>query len=300
MAGGVFGRRLVGGVLAIAAVGMIPGYTGGSMARTASPHRKETLAGGLRPLTWMLTGTNIGKLRVLNPGIATRAFDNGSTFAIGSPAHRQDQVPAGTQSVPTLIFRSFAVFKSDLASGQIDPRIRAVVYDPEKWAYTPASEQQRPAVYLKRFGLLAHDHGYLAIEAPARDLMGVKGGTCTARPRESYNHAYLRCGLAADAARASDVVEIQAQANELNLTEYKRFVATAARQALSAQPRVTVLAGLSTGPACGVPSSAQLFAAAKVVSDYVSGYWMNVFASKKGQLETALDFLRSMRSSGTV
>lgn len=259
-------------------------------------HRYEASAASAASVAkWMITGTNISKLRSLDPTLTSQVFDNRYTFALGNPVGNQVQVPTTARAIPTLIFRSFAMFQSDLANGEIASEIKAVAYDPEKWKDTPLSEQSDPVAYLRRFAQLAHEHGFVVIEAPARDLMGVRGGTCTAAPGESYDHAYLRCGLASAAARAADILEIQAQADEFNIAAYRNFVVAAAKQATEASPRIGILAGLSTGPASGVASPAQLLAAAQSVSKVVSGYWMNVFASRPGQLESALGFLRSLR-----
>jgi hypothetical protein len=54
------------------------------------------------------------------------------------------------------------------------------------------------------------------------------------------------------------------------------FVQAAAAQARAANPRVSVLAGLSTNPPGEVVSGQQLAAAIRVSSAAVSGYWLNV------------------------
>jgi hypothetical protein len=50
----------------------------------------------------------------------------------------------------------------------------------------------------------------------------------------------------------------------------------AARQARAANPRVTILAGLSTNPPGAEVTSQQLTAAIRATSGVVSGYWLNI------------------------
>jgi hypothetical protein len=88
--------------------------------------------------------------------------------------------------------------------------------------------------------------------------------------------AYLKLGLAAGAARYSDVIDIQAQGAITNRTTYKQFVQAAAAQARKASPRVRVIAGLSTNPSGQHVTPAEFSAAFYAVRPYVDGYWLNI------------------------
>jgi hypothetical protein len=88
--------------------------------------------------------------------------------------------------------------------------------------------------------------------------------------------AYLKLRLAAQAAQAADVVDIQAQSLERSTPAYVDFVRKAAAQARGAKPGVIVLAGISSNPTGPQVTAAQLSRAMIAVRPYVDGYWMNI------------------------
>jgi hypothetical protein len=69
---------------------------------------------------------------------------------------------------------------------------------------------------------------------------------------------------------------LQAQSLERDTGTHAAFVRAAAGQARRANPRVTVLAGLSTNPPGAEVSSQQLTAAIRATSGIVNGYWLNI------------------------
>ena len=77
-------------------------------------------------------------------------------------------------------------------------------------------------------------------------------------------------------AKVSDVVELQAQSLERDTRTYATFVREAAAQARAANPRVAILAGLSTNPPGAEVTSEQLAAAIRVTRGIVDGYWLNI------------------------
>ena len=87
-----------------------------------------------------------------------------------APAPVQNQVPKGYSSIPILSYASLRSFVSDVHSGAVDPRIAAVLYDPEDWSRTPAKEQREPVAAMREFTSFAGDWGYGALLAPGRDL----------------------------------------------------------------------------------------------------------------------------------
>jgi hypothetical protein len=80
-------------------------------------------------------------------------------------------------------------------------------------------------------------------------------------------------GIAADAARYADVIDIQAQRIEQATSEYASFVASAAAQARKANPHVVVLAGLRSVRSI---TPGELSAAYSSVKSVVNGYWLNI------------------------
>jgi hypothetical protein len=241
---------------------------------------------------WEITGANAVRIGRVDPVLARKLFGTSASFGLGNPAGRQDQVPADSAAVPTLVYRSLTRFRTDVGRGRIDPRIRAVLYDPERWRATPRAEQRDPLAAMRRFAAFGHAHGYAVVLAPARDLLAVAGARCTAHG-EPLDQAYLRCGMAR-AARWADVFSIQSQADEFDVAAFRAFIRAAARQARAAHPGVRVFAGISTNPATGRARGPVLAAAVRSVQSTVDGFWANVFATHPGQLQTAIGAFRTL------
>jgi hypothetical protein len=182
-------------------------------------------------------------------------------------------LPSGWRSIPTVSYRSFASMSANFTAGNA-PRSGAVLYDNEKWADTPEDERADPAAYEQRAGALAHAHGLRFIATPAMDLTAaLDGGPGTISTK------YLRLGIARDAAKYADVIDIQAQSLEFDPSTYGAFVAAAARQARASNPHIVVVAGLTTGrnhPDGSPPTSDDLLRATAATRGSVDGYWLNV------------------------
>lgn len=202
---------------------------------------------------------------------------------------------AGTV-VPTRIYRSYAELARDLAAGAVPAAVRAVMYDPEKWAATPAAEQRAPRAFMTRFSRLARRYGLLPILAPARDLLLVPGGSCVKRTGENLNQAYLRCGLAT-AVRGAGALVVQSQANQFDVAAFRRFVAAVTAQARAVNPGIAVLAQLATAP-LGQPASVpQLLGAARSVAGIADGLSINV---RRTDLPAASGLLWSYRPADSA
>jgi len=182
-----------------------------------------------------------------------------------------DQIPiSGLTAIPTVVFSSFQTFSQAASHGAIPPWARAVLYDNENWQYTPIAEQLLPGVYEARAGVLARQHHLIFLAAPAVDLVRrLQPGVGRLYP------AYLALGLAASAARAAEVFDIQAQGSERSGRAFRQFVIEAADQARSANPHSTVLAGISTNPYGGPVTAAELESAISATATAVDGYWLN-------------------------
>ena len=150
------------------------------------------------------------------------------------------------------------------------------MYDPEAWPLTPRREQTFPAEYMARFSRLARSHGYDVILAPSPNLTDIPAGRCHLGPGESRTGAYLRCGIARDAGRWADLVDVQAQALERDAGAYRSFVETAARQARGANPAVQIVAQVSTAPADRAVSAATMLHASTSVAGVVNGFYVFV------------------------
>jgi len=275
--GGRLSGLLLAGVLALSACGGLPRRAAApaetpSTAPVASTSTSSTstsstsLPYSARPLVFLLTKSALGEVTadaqaaaVLRRSQVYELLDAGA-----APARSLPDV------VPTADFRSEASLAAALGAGGPSGR-RAVLLDLEDWSFTPRAEQEDPARYLALAGAAARRAGVTLIAAPAIDLARV-----LAPGKGPFWRSYLRLGLAAAAARAAPVVEIQAQSLEGTPSLYAEFVAAAARQARVANPSVVVLAGLSTNDAGRPASLGDIEAAIAATRSIVAGYWMNI------------------------
>lgn len=178
---------------------------------------------------------------------------------------------AGVNAVPVVTVSSVAGLQTALADHQV-PAGGAVLYDCENWSFTPASEQRDPVQAATEAASLAHANGLKFIVAPALDLMTVLAAHT---PGQDWQR-YIRLGLAGAMAKVADVVELQAQSLERDPGTYASFVSEATAQARAANPRITMLAGLSTNPPGTVVTSSMLTAAIASSESDVDGYWLNI------------------------
>jgi hypothetical protein len=216
-----------------------------------------------------LTGSNVNQLVRGHPRLRS-FFDHRRVYPLGNPAGDQLQAVGVPRATPTLIYQSYARFASDVTAGRIDPRVRAVAYDPEHWALTPLAEQIAPD--------LAAAHGYQTILTPARDLMMLGRAACHASAGERLDHAYLRCRIPAAAAGDADIVEVQSQVDEFHPNRYRLLLSGAAAQARAANPSVRVLAGVSTHPPAGAARWRVMVRSARIAAGQADGLWVNIFS----------------------
>jgi hypothetical protein len=224
---------------------------------------------GRKPIKWLFAGFAATAIAA-NPDIA-HFLENSRPFVIGRT--RIPGVPPSWDAVQIVSFKSLAAIRSALKTGGLPPEVRAVMYDYEKWRFTPEEEQRDPGTYLKQAADLVHAQNLLFFTAPAVNLVTVlAAGEDPALSDETY----LKLKIAADAARFADVFDIQAQRFEFDTERYANFVRRAAAQAREANPKVIVLAGISTQP-YGPPVTAEIiFRAITATREIVDGYWFNV------------------------
>jgi len=243
---------------------------------TASPGRGSSTGGGApggpsAPRHWLLSTAAVRLLGQagMTPQQLGTVFDTPGTFLIRGGATGADTEPAW-HSQWTLTFPSVAALSGALNGPRLDPRARAVIYDNEQWAMTPPAEQHDPARAEAQAAALAHAHHLQLIATPATNLARVLA------PGQPVEPAYLRLGIAGDAARYADVIDIQAQGSETNTAAFAGFVTAAAAQARAANPHVIVLAGISTNPTGHQVSAEQMRAAITATAGTVDGYWLNI------------------------
>jgi hypothetical protein len=79
----------------------------------------------------------------------------------------------GAYLVPLTSFRDVGAIRNALQTGGLGPEVRGVMYDYEKWRFTPEEQQQNPAGYVKQAADLVHARGLLFLTAPAVNLVTV-------------------------------------------------------------------------------------------------------------------------------
>ena len=223
-------------------------------------------AGDRRP-AWVLTKAALAQV-VTDPGILA-GLERSRVLEILHPGQKPLAV-AGAQ--PLVTFSSVSELEQAVPGGELPAGTRMLLYDPEAWAFTPRGEQVNPAAAARRAQRVAHAHGLSLIVAPALNLTTVRPDPAGG-PRWRQ---FLRLGLAGAIAKVSDVIELQAQSLERDTSTYATFVRDAAAQARAANPRVSILAGLSTNPPGAEVTSQQLSAAIQATRGVVDGYWLNI------------------------
>jgi hypothetical protein len=236
----------------------------GTQAPSPRPTPAATESPGRR-LSWMLTRAALAS--VLSDPAARSRLAGGPVYEI----LQTGQSPLGQAgAIPIVTFPAVSQLAQAVSGGGLPTGTRAVLYDPEAWPFTPRTEQRDPARAAGQARRVAHAHGLRLFVAPALNLT-------TLRPSSGPRwQQFLHLGLAGAMAKVADVIELQAQSLERDTSTYAAFVHEAARQARAANPRVTVLAGLSTNPPGTEVTSQQLTAAIRATSGVVSGYWLNI------------------------
>jgi hypothetical protein len=220
-----------------------------------------------RPPRWLLAGPGINA--IAGDPEASPLLDGARPFlALG----RSTVIPPAWDAVPYVSFKSVAAIEAAFAAGGFAPEVRGIMYDNESWPFTPVEEQRNPALYEKSAADLAHGRGLLFLAAPAVDLVSV---LAPSRRSDRWD-AYLGLGIAADAARHADIFDIQAQGAEHDPRLFADFVRAAAAQARQANPRVLVLAGVSTNPNGRRVDADDILRAIAATREIVDGYWLNI------------------------
>jgi hypothetical protein len=221
-----------------------------------------------KPLRWMLNGP--GAAAIIADVGASHLLESTQPFVMIGP--RVGPVPPNWNAITFVSFTKVAAIKNALGSGKIAADVKGVMYDYERWQFTPQEEQRAPAGYIKQGADLVHARGLQFLTAPAVNLVTVMAPEDQG-PRYA---AYLRLEIATDAARYADVFVIQAQGSERNTERYSNFVNQAAAQARAANPKVIVLAGISTQPSGQDVTADDILRAITATQDAVDGYWFNI------------------------
>ena len=272
-------RRPLGAALAVtvvAALWVLAACSAAAPGSHSSPQPRTSGTSGTTGTTgttprsspaWLLTRSALSQL------IADRAvrakLQAALVYEILQPGQ---QSLAGIAAKPVVTFASATALEDAVTGGRLPAGTYGVLYDPEAWSFTPAAEQRDPVQAATRAAAVAHAHGLRLIVTPALNLTTVLApGT-----RQPRWQTFLDLNLAGRLAGVADIVEIQAQSLERDSATYTAFVQAATSQAITANPRVIMLAGLSTNPPGAPVDSQQLTAAIRATRSMVDGYWLNI------------------------
>jgi len=222
-----------------------------------------------KPIRWLLNGVGGGAIAADRD--ASRLLDDARPYVM--KGRMFSDIPASWNAIPFVSFTNLQAIRNAAADGGRGPDIKGIMYDYERWQFTPEEEQRNPGPYLKMAADAVHAQNLLFFTAPAVNLVRVMAPDQDQNPR--YD-TYLRLNIAADAARYADVFDIQAQGSERNTELYANFVRQAAAQARQANPKVVVLAGISTQPSGQQVTADEILRAIAATRDAVDGYWFNI------------------------
>lgn len=238
-------------------------YSGSAAAKDFTP---AALKPDSRP-AWMMTRAALAQ--VTSEPTILAGLGRSRVLQILHPGQKPLDV-AGAQ--PVVTFSSVATMDQAVSGGDLPAGTRALLYDPEAWTFTPRDEQLNPAGAARRALDIAHHHGLALIVAPALNLTTVRRDA-VGGPRWRQ---FLNLGLAGAIAKVTDVLELQAQSLERDTATYAAFVRDAAAQARAANPRIAILAGLSTNPPGAEVTAQHLTDAIDATRAVVDGYWLNI------------------------
>jgi hypothetical protein len=215
---------------------------------------------------WIISAQAIQALEQggLSANLINFFFDNRETFVIGSPCQAGVYLPDAT---PVLTVTSEATMAQPGYFHSLPGPFDGILYDNERWSFTPTNEQNDPVGYARMAHQLTASNGRLLLFTPAVDLFDTGG--------HEYQN-YLNADIAGEGAQASDIFEIQSQGLELNPTGFDNFVGSASAQAKGASPGTILLAGLSTNSAVGPVTGQALLSDYQATIKELGGFWLNI------------------------
>lgn len=256
--------------IAIAGLSAVPAASAATSVRRA------------RQITWIITANAIDHLRHAKPrpappSLLSTAF--GKAYVPGNPG-------VAKLGIPAITFTSYTALSRAARAHQLPGPYRAVLLDLENWPQTPKAERRKPQRYERLAEQVVHGitlsngHHMTFIATPGTDLARyicqVRNLTC--KTSASIRQHCIAFDIAGQAARYSDVMDIQAQNTERDVPAFKKFVLQAAGQARKAHKGVRVLVGLSTDNGPHEVLGSQLIAAFEAVSGNanIDGFWLNI------------------------
>jgi len=175
-----------------------------------------------------------------------------------------EPTPALVGATPVAYFRSATTAVQALDAGRV--HARWLLLDLERWRFTPLSEQEAPVAAVRAVSVAARSHGVRLLVSLGSDLF--RGGPS----------GLVSSGVLAPIAELADGYEVQVQSVEDATATYRIDVDAAVLALRHANPRIDVLAGLTSAsrPHEPEPTAAQVTADVRATAEQVDGYWLNV------------------------
>src|SRR5579875_3600236 len=234
--------------MAVSAAVLIAGCASAGTTRPpAIPASSSHPVGGVQARThWLIAASAISQLdNVAGQAVVASYLDGPQTTVIIGRT-----IPAALKDWHVhfaLDTRSLYEIRRGVASG-LSPRISMILYDPERWSFTPASEQSAVGSSARTAASIAHSAG----------------------------SAFMQTDDLEKVAASANWVEIQAQGLERHPARYAAYIAEALRQIRRANRDAVVYAGLSTNPSGPPVDGADLVEDVRLTSSVISGYWLNI------------------------
>src|SRR5215475_8703821 len=133
----------------------------------ASMNRSHAIVA--KPIRWLFNGPGVAAIAA--DAEVSRLLDHTQPFVMWG--RHVPGVPSGWDAVRVMSFKNFSAIRDALKTRSLDPEVRGVMYDYEKWRFTPEEEQRNPAGYVKQAADLVHAQNLLFLTAPAVNLVTV-------------------------------------------------------------------------------------------------------------------------------
>ncbi len=233
--------------------------------------------------TWLM---DLPTLQAVTASSTAAAAIQGSTVFVGMTPGQTVPKISGVAIIPVAHYPSSAAL---ISAVKTLPSGWWVLYDPESWSQTPASDQANPVAAAKACYQAAHAAGHRIWQAPATDL----AAKLNPQAANQYD-AYTALGWGGAFAPYADGISIQGQGLDADPATWAAFTLPQAAAALKANSKVIVASGISSSRG-GTPSDwVQCYDAAKAT---IPGMWANV---SNGDYSPIVDFFSLLQGSPTT
>jgi len=223
--------------------------------------RGQLLAAGGRPADWILAASQFAA--VVDQPDVPKLMGGGSIYEPVSP---QQQPSTLLPVTPTLVVHSETLLTQLVADHQVPSNIRAVLYDNERFADTPLTEQHEPLAFDGQVAQLATTEQWTSIcdlVQPDRLFAGQRTPAQEVPP--------------------CTVIGLNTvQQSERQPAIYAALVAKAVATIRAIHAKAIVLAGLSANPRGEPVTATELAEDIRATHGLVQGYWLNVPAPGVG------------------